>query len=365
MKRMRKQFQSAAVFGLLFMGVATAQEVVDGVYMMPIEVSGFSGETLELSHGRFRYWFYSDVVTGKEPKYPLTGAYEVHSNSVCLLHGDIFVTNRAIMTIQGHTVLWREDGLLLWQSEQRIFPYAVLLRVSAPPLADTNWPKRPSMRLLYDQQMIDRDQKEYQERFNVQPEPVRSILRAYTKHDDPDMIDYKKAILWARREMNPTLIEQLVSLLGYETKYGVTAKIILDEIYTKQHITGEEPSFLKTSATRRKALENLINAMTKAKDHSAIEDCLALFLCAANVREVDLSVPEAGVRIWIERDGDSITYRSGETGSSQHPKSYKWFDEMSVIVPVCQKWCRVSIDKSRIGTEPTVGGDGIPGISVD
>lgn len=346
------------MFELLLIGVAAAQEVVDGVYMMPMEVSEFSGETLELFHGRFRYWFNSDMGTDKKPLYPFAGTYDVHSNVIMLIHNEIYATNRTIMTVQGQTVLWREDGLRLWQTERRIHPFAVLLRVSAPPLAD-KWPERPSLRLLYDQQMSDRDAKEYDERFNDQAEPVRTILRANTLRDDPEMTAYKQAVLAARQELPPKLIEQLVSLLGHNMRHAIEAKMILEEIYTKQGITGKAPSFLETPTTRRKTLENLINAMTKAKDESAIEDCLVLFLCAADIREIDLSVPEAGVRIWIENHGDGgIAYRSEGTGGSHHSASYQWVDEMNVIVPACQKWCLASIKKPRTGTELPPGGDG-------
>lgn len=84
--------------------------------------------------------------------------------------------------------------------------------------------------------------------------------------------------------------------------------------------------------------------MAKAKDQRAIDDCLIVFLAAANVPEIDLTVPEAGVRIWIEQNTNSITYNSDNiSGSNRRPKSYTWAKEMQYIVPACQKWCRAII----------------------
>lgn len=73
----------------------------------------------------------------------------------------------------------------------------------------------------------------------------------------------------------------------------------------------------------------------------------------ANIPEIDLTVPEAGVRIWIERNTNSVTYRSETVSgsSNRRPKSYTWVDEMQNIIPACQKWCRAIIKKQTFGIE--------------
>ena len=52
----------------------------EGVYTMCRDVAGFSGETIELKGGKFRYWFYSDAGSPGGP-YPLTGTYRIAGNT--------------------------------------------------------------------------------------------------------------------------------------------------------------------------------------------------------------------------------------------------------------------------------------------
>src|SRR5262245_19528277 len=101
----------------------------EGVYVMCKEVSGYSGETIELKDGRFRYWFYSDVVSGREPKYPLNGTYRVSGNTLILENDKISAPKRTIAVVNGVDVLWRKDGLELWEKDKRVHPYAVLIRI--------------------------------------------------------------------------------------------------------------------------------------------------------------------------------------------------------------------------------------------
>ena len=336
--------------GLLVLGVATAQEAVDGVYMMPIEVSGFSGETLELSHGRFRYWFYSDVVTGNEPKYPLTGAYEVNSNSVFLLHSDIHATNRTLMTIQGHTVLWREDGLELWRKARRIHPYSILIRVPRESVDDP-WTTRPSIDSLYDQKMVERDNREYDERYSDQPEPLRSVLRAETERGDSDLKAFKSEIQKVRLNLNADILRQLISRMGYEnTVMAISAESILRHIYESDWLIPEAPPFAGSEEAFHKALGLLVNAMSAAKDESALTKVLILFLRVSKVGTIDLPVPEAGIRIRITADpGGGYTINGDDRipGSNKYPKDYKWENEIGTISQACQKWCRSQIENLK------------------
>ncbi len=350
MKRIRKRFQVVVVNGLLFLGVATAHEGIDGVYMMPAEVSGFSGETMELSHGRFRYWFYSDVVSGKEPNYPLTGTYEVHSNAVVLLHRGIYATNRTIMAIQGHTVLWREDGLELWRKERRIHPYAILIRVPRESVDDP-WSTRPSIDSLYDQQMVERENREYEERYSDQPEPLRSVLRAKTERGDSDLKAFKSEIQKVRLNLNAHILRQLISRMGYEdTVMAISAESILGHIYESDSLFPEAPPFAGSEEAFHKALGLLVNAMSEAKDACALTNVLILFLRVSKVGTIDLPVPEAGIRIRITaKPGGGYTINGDDRipGSNKYPKDYKWENEIGTISQACQKWCRSQIENLK------------------
>lgn len=318
---------------------AALLEAANGVYMMPEEVSDFSGETLELQDGRFRYWFYSDVRSGKPIEFPLTGTYEVRGDKVTLLNKDVYSPERTLATVQDQAVLWREDGLRYWQSERRIHPFAVLIRVAAPPVVDP-WRGRPSSKRLYDEQMIARGKREYEERFNDQPEPVRTILRNRSAHGDPNLDAYRQSVLAARRDLDPVLIDQLVGLLG--GKRGIEASMILREIYTREHVTDEEPSFLASPAERRHALENLIGAMAKASDLHVVDDCLVLFLAAAKVPKIVLTVPETGERIWIE--GCSMRWESSPDDLLPR-KSHSPEEKLRFKIVACQTWCRETLDR--------------------
>lgn len=105
-------------------------EAVDGVYTMCSDVASFSGETIEFAKGRFRHWFYTDVIVAgaKKPKYPLEGEYKVEGKKLILSNDEDYTKEWTIDTVNGHNVLWRDDGLKLWNEEKRIHPYAVLIR---------------------------------------------------------------------------------------------------------------------------------------------------------------------------------------------------------------------------------------------
>jgi hypothetical protein len=90
--------------------------LAEGVYKTCEEVSAFSGETLELREGQFRYWFYSDVHTGKEPAYPLSGAFRIKGNTLVLEHPDVPDNVRQVDILNGVPILWRDDGFAYWQN---------------------------------------------------------------------------------------------------------------------------------------------------------------------------------------------------------------------------------------------------------
>lgn len=308
---------------------------------MPKEVAMFSGETVELHDGRFRYWFYSDVATGENVEYPLSGAYEIRGDKIRLLHDGIYRNERTLDVVQDQTVLWRDDGLRYWQSERRIHPFAVLVRTSTPPLEDP-WRDRPSIKRLYDEQMVAREKREYEERFADLPEPVRTLLRDHSTRDDPDLMAYCRAILAARQAPDPVLIQQLVGLLGGPHK--IEAAIILREIYWLGHIPDEDPAAMKTPAARRKAVEALIDAMDHARDPGIVDDCLILFLAAAQVPEIVLTVPETGERIWIE--GCAIRWQSSPEDRLPR-KNYSPEEKLRFRIAACQRWCRETIGQPR------------------
>jgi hypothetical protein len=128
---------------------STAQ--IDGVYVIPEEVSHYQGDRLELKNGRFRWWHSSDSVVVDEhgrpigPNYPIRGTFRVDGRRITFSSED--VGERYIDTLNGHSVLWTPDSKRIWERQHKIYDYGVLIRVPASG-ADA-----PSVRVLYDAEM--------------------------------------------------------------------------------------------------------------------------------------------------------------------------------------------------------------------
>jgi len=307
-------------------------KLTEGVYSMCEEVAGYSGEVVELKDGKFRYWFTSDVSTGREPEYPLSGEYRVSGDTLTLVHDQIHRKDRTIAVVNGVDVLWRDDGLKLWKKEQRIHPYAILIRM--PGKKDgSKVDARPSLEILYTQAMKDRENKEYEERFNDQPAEVRALLRADTLRSDPDRAAYRAALAKARETLEVNLVSQLIARMGRDTTAHVQASTILRDLYAE--------------GDKARTLPLLIDGLSAARDRYGVEDPLLLFLRITGVGEIDLTVPKAGVRIRL-KTGPNGGYTSASEAldfRSDLPKTTRWTDELKEIVPAVQKWMRDRLAK--------------------
>ncbi len=311
---------------------------VDGVYTLCEEVQGYSGETLELKDGKFRYWFYSDVATGDEPKYPLTGTYTVNGSSVKLDHPQIRRDERVLATVNGVRVLWRADGLKAWEKDQRLHPYAILIRVEGAASGETV--KRPSLELLKTPEMRDREKREYEERFNDVPVEARTLLRARTMEGDPDMDAYKAEVMKARSQPDAKLVGQLITLISIDSH--VPAERILQDLYGSSFLIEEPPAFKKDPAALKKALEALVVGVASAKDRYGLEAALLTFLRASGVPSIYLPVDGTGITInlaTLGRDG----YRSSSEGTPAD--DVRWKKRMDKLIPACQEWMRVNLPK--------------------
>lgn len=332
------------IVGYLLAPQANVQ-LPDGVYAMCMEVSGFSGETIELKNGRFRYWFYSDVVTDRTLKYPLDGAYRISGNMLILENDKIHSPKRTIAVVNGVDVLWRQDGLEFWEKDKRVHPYAVLIRIPAA----TDGSKvnvRPSIKTLHSKEMADRGQKEYEERYKDQPTAVRALLGAQSLKNDPEMATYKREVARAREKLDPALIRQLIALMG-NPRTRIEAQSILTDIYSSGWLIKEEPPFLKEKDSKKRALGHLIDGLTASRDRYALEDALLLFLRVSGVGEIDLPISEAGVRLKLSTlpNGGYSTASSVINNRNGLPKTTLWTDEMKDVIPAVQKWMRDQLAK--------------------
>lgn len=312
----------------------------EGLYLMCREVQGFSGETLELKNGRFRYWFYSDVVTGNEPAYPLTGSYSLSGSTLQLNHPGISDPKRTLAVVNGVPVLWRADGLDLWTKEERLHPYGVLLRVEGQ-TGDPLEAARPSLTSLKSAKLQDRDRSEYENRYKEQPEEVRTLLRARSHRPDPHLDAYRKEIARARIRPDPKLLRQLVALMGHGSPTAIDANSILEDLFQSGWLIKEQPPFLENPVARKEVFLDLIAALDRAPDRWALENALLVFLRASGIQKIDLLVPETGHRIKLE------ARPSGSTGGSEGTSvdDIYWVKSMSKVVPACQIWMRAQLAK--------------------
>lgn len=316
-------------------------KLVEGVYSMCDEVSGYSGEVVELKDGRFRYWFYSDVSTGREPEYPLSGAYRVAGDRLTLEHDRIFRKERTIAVLNGVDVLWRDDGLELWKKDRRIHPYSILIRM--PGLKDgSKVDGRPSLEILQTPEMKAREQKEDEERFNDAPAEARVLLRARSRRDDPHLKEYRQEIAAARDQPDPKLVAQLIGLLGRTSSVSIEADSILKDLFQETFLIRPAPPFLKDPASKKKALETLIDGLPSATDRNALESTLMLFLRISGLDRIDLAVPETGHRIKLQPlPYDGGVYGSERTSADDVP----WLKSLPKLIPACQKWMRAQLEK--------------------
>ena len=95
----------------------------NGVFML---ATGFSATVLELKDGRFRYWFETDAVSGKEPQYPLSGEYALAGDTITFKHEQIHDTQWTFRTFKGVITLWRAAAVTYYKEQKAIDPNGIL-----------------------------------------------------------------------------------------------------------------------------------------------------------------------------------------------------------------------------------------------
>lgn len=325
----------------LLLGCQEKLTSIQGVYTMCSEVEGFSEETIELQDGKFRYWFYSDVLVDGEPTYPLEGAYCIFGSTLTLEHPRIHEPVRTIAVVNGVNVLWRKDGLDLWKKEGRIHAYAVLLRVEGI-TGEPGPDGRPSIAVLKSAKLQERERGEYEGRYNDQPAEVRVLLRARSLRGDSDMVIYKEEIARARAQPDPKLLAQLIGLLGRDSGPAIPAMNILEDLFLETWLLKEPPPFVHLPASKIRAIEDLIGALSSAPDRRALESALMLFLRISGIGKIDLSVPGSGIRIILEV-GPNGGGSYGSEGAAANDTD--WVKSMSTLIPACQQWMSAQLTK--------------------
>lgn len=104
-----------------------AKRPEDGVYVAPKEVFAVHSEILELTNGRYRYWFLGDVGT----KAPLekSGKYTRQGDRILFSGTRDEPSDRLLVQDAGAARLLRSDAEVLWIGEKKLLPYGTLTRV--------------------------------------------------------------------------------------------------------------------------------------------------------------------------------------------------------------------------------------------
>ena len=76
--------------------------------------TGYMGITLALKGDTFEYWFYSDVISNDEPKYPIRGKVRYRSNSIVLVPPEgqkVYSTTWRLVVDDGEICLLADHAL--------------------------------------------------------------------------------------------------------------------------------------------------------------------------------------------------------------------------------------------------------------
>lgn len=104
--------------------VTPMQNPEEGVYFFS---NGYSTVILELRDGRYRYWFWSDVLSNEAPKHPLTGRYTSTGSTVRLEHTQRHMQDSwTFRKLNEETTLWRPAAITSWR-DKRAFDYFGIL----------------------------------------------------------------------------------------------------------------------------------------------------------------------------------------------------------------------------------------------
>ncbi len=319
---------------------------VDGCYLTPIEVVEFHDERLRLGDGTFRYWFRSDAVVEGGPTDPLEGRYSVAGDVVTLHHPEIHQGGRTFMLVNGVPVLWRQDGLRVWREHRRIHPYGVMIRVEG----DDPMRARPrSVEVLEDDELRAALEKEYQERHNDAPEPIRTLLRARSERDDPNLDKLRAALDKARRDLDPRLFAELVYLLDQrESHFHVEGRMLLEGLIARPFWQETDP-FGGDDAWRQRALERLADAIAGARTPLGLESCVEAFLRAVGGGAAEIEIPGGRSKLhvsWKRTENGETSSSTAGTWLSGEPESDASAKEtMKRAISAVQAWCRAELDR--------------------
>lgn len=130
-----------------------SQPSINGLFLTPKEIAGYTETMLLLQDQHYQYWFYSDLRGQHEPQYPIKGAFSFDGENIRLDGEHVSQKEWRLVNINGVQVLMREDAYSLWIKEGQLYDYGIL--IYCPPAPDNTRLENPSIRVLVDDAASD------------------------------------------------------------------------------------------------------------------------------------------------------------------------------------------------------------------
>lgn len=332
---------------LIFVGAIPAMATdepasLDGIYTESRTMINNEGQetqfmpgdhaVLELRGERFKFWHFSDRIGSR--KFPINGKFTLKGESLELVSDELNAWEKryVVTTIKGVTGIWPEKELQNWKDGKLPTIVPILVRVADGPSGkelDQTAFKFPSVTPLFEKdaakQYWIKQREKHDARYMEVPDPLRSLLRARSRQDDPDLAGYKKLILAQQQELNPILMKQLFAETGSGVSI-VVGPMTLKDLFGCGALFTDEPAFTKSDHTKRAALQTLVDALPEAKNSQCLNGALLVFLRTTGLKKIDLTTSN-GVQVKISWDAGRTTRKSYEFSKAVAVECQNWANE--------------------------------------
>ena len=131
---MRSLIFTLFILATTIVGARSAAPTIDGAWVLSDKWTGFMGIALVIKSNEFKYWFYSDAGSLREPKYPITGKVEFDGDVIRLRpSGDahLYDTNWHLVVFQGEICLLADLHMRGYRDSQKLEDDRLLHKLDA------------------------------------------------------------------------------------------------------------------------------------------------------------------------------------------------------------------------------------------
>lgn len=309
-------------------GIYTESRTLINEQGQEVRALQYDHAVLELQGDRFKFWHFSDVIGAT--KFPISGKWSRKGESIELDSDALasFPRRYVATTINGVSGIWAEEKLQAWKEGKYPTMVPILVRVADGPTGDELDQKAfkfPSVTALFDKaaakQLWEKEKKKHDVRYMDVPEPLRNVLREHSNRDDGDMADYQKLLVEQQKKLDAKLVKQLLGETGKGVSI-VVGPMVLHDLYGCGPFS-DKPAFAKNNATKRAALQVLVDAIPQAKNSHALNAALLVFLRTSGLKQIEHTCTD-GTKVMLR-------WEKGKTTT----KSYRFSETVSTD---CQRW---------------------------